>query len=372
MLVLRNFFAACAALLLIASCSLPRGAALQSEVLNESSAENPTFQVVAVTRANMPAIASWPQTGLGNEYGWPSTSTGANSNVINTGDKVDIVIWDGQENSLLTNASEKSTVLPKVEVGPDGSIFLPYVNEVYIRGLTPFAARSRVQEKLIQIAPSAQVQLSLTQGRVNSVELVGGVAQPGAYQMPSRNYKVLGLIADGGGISPTMRNPRVRLIRGSATYEISASKLLESGARNTLLRPGDTIVVEQGDQSFTALGASGREDLIYFPKDDLTAMEAISLMGGLSDNRANPKGVLVLREYNVKHLRSDGSAPRMQQVVFSFDLTSADGLFAAKKFQINPGDSVLATESPLSSTQTVFNLVGSVFGLTRQITTVAN
>ncbi|MGR3377463.1 polysaccharide biosynthesis/export family protein [Salipiger abyssi] len=370
--VLRNFFAACAALLLIASCSLPRGAALQSEVLNESSAENPSFQVVSVTRANMPAIASWPRTGWENEHEWPGTSSGPSSNVISTGDQVDIVIWDSQENSLLTSEAEKSTLMSGVEVGPDGAIFVPYVNKVYIRGLTPAAARTRVQEQLIQIAPSAQVQLKLTQGRTNSVELVGGVAAPGAYQMPSRNYKVLSLIADGGGIQPSLRNPRVRLIRGGATYEISASQLLESGARNTLLRPGDTVIVEQDDHSFTALGASGKEDLIYFPKDDLAAMEAISLMGGLTDFRADPKGVLVLREYRVKHLRSDGSAPRMQQVVFSFDLTSADGLFAAKKFLINPGDTVLATESPITSTQTVFGLVGTVFGLTRQASTLSN
>ncbi|MCR8549528.1 polysaccharide biosynthesis/export family protein [Salipiger sp. P9] len=356
----------------MAGCALPRGAALQSEVLKESSNDVPTFQVVAVTRANMPSIASWPRTGWDNEFGWPGTSNGANSNVIQTGDRVDITIWDSQENSLLTNASEKSTSLTEVEVGPNGAVFVPYVDEVYIRGLTPAAARARVQDKLVQIAPSAQVQLSLKQGRGNSVELVGGVSRPGAYPMPSRNYKVLGLIADGGGIVPTLRNPQVRLIRGGTTYETSASTLLESGARNALLRPGDTVIVEQDDHSFTALGASGTEDLIYFPKDDLTALEAVSLMGGLTDQRADPKGVLVLREYRVKHLRSDGSAPRMQQVVFTFDLTSADGLFAARKFLINPNDTILATESPITKTQTVFNLVGSVFGLTRQATTLAN
>ena len=75
----------------------------------------------------------------------------------------------------------------------------------------------------------------------------------------------------------------------------------------------------------------------------------------------------MLREYSVRHLRSDGSAPRMQQVVFTFDLTSADGLFAARNFEINPNDTVLATESVITQAQVVFALMGSVFGLTRQI-----
>lgn len=368
-----NTLAMMATLFALAACgSLPRGAALQSEVLKEARSETPTFQVVEVTRSNMPTIASWPRTGWDRAYSWPRTSSGSNSNVIQVGDRVDITIWDSQENSLLTNPAEKSTVLSNVEVGPNGAVFVPYVDEVFIRGMTPASARARIQSRLEPIVPSAQVQLSMTQGRGNSVELVGGVSRPGTFPMPSRNYKVLGLIADGGGISPSLRNPRVRLLRQSATYEISADALLDAGTYNALLQPGDTVIVEADDHTFTALGASGREDLIDFPKDDLSALEAISLMGGLTDNRADLKGVLVLREYSVKHLRSDGSAPRMQQVVFTFDLTTADGLFAARKFLVHPDDTVLATESPITSAQVVFGLIGSAFGLTRQASTLGN
>lgn len=365
--------AACAAALAIAGCGItPRGAALQSEVLRESSREAPSFEVVPVTRANMPLIASWPRTGWENQFGWPGTSTGSNVNVIQTGDKVDIVIWDSQENSLITSEAEKAAPLTGVEVGANGSVFVPYVGQVFIRGMTPEMARGKIQDEMIQIAPSAQVQLSLTQGRANSVELVGGVDAPGTFPMPSRNYKVLGLIADGGGIVPTLRNPRVRLIRGDTTYETSADSLLQNGQRNTLLLPGDTVIVQQDNHSFTALGAAGSEDLVYFPKDDLSAMEAVTLMGGLQDYRADPKGVLVLREYSVRHLRSDGSAPSMQQVVFTFDLTSADGLFAAKQFRVNPGDTVLATESPIPAASSVLGLVGTAFGLTRQAQILQN
>ncbi|WP_308421510.1 polysaccharide biosynthesis/export family protein [Salipiger pallidus] len=332
-------------------------------MLEESNSEVPTFQVVSVTRANMPAIASWPKTGDRNTTGWPATSSGYDSNVIHTGDKLNITIWDSEENSLLTNTAEKSTNLNGVEVGPNGSIFVPYINMVQVRGLTPQMARGRIQDRLVQIAPSAQVQVSLEQGRGSSVDLVGGVSRPGAFTMPSRNYKVLGLIADGGGISPAIRNPQVRLIRGGTTYETSASLLLRDGQRNALLQPGDTVIIEQDDKSFTAIGASGSEDLVYFPKDDLSAMEAIALMGGLSDGRADPKGVLVLREYPVRHLRSDGTAPEMQQVVFTFDLTSADGLFAARNFHVNPDDTVYATEASLTRTQAVMGIIGSAFGL---------
>lgn len=367
-----RFGAFCAVLLFVAACSLPRGAALQSEVLQEARSDTPTFQVVAVTRANMPAVSRWPTTGNHRHFRWLNATGGSSSSVIQTGDKVDVVIWDSQENSLLTNPTEKATTLSGVEVGPNGAIFLPYVNEVFVRGLTPAGARGRIQSQLESIAPSAQVQLSLVQGLGNSVDLVAGVASPGNFPLPSRNYSIMSLLAAGGGVSPSLRNPVVRLNRGGATYEIPAADLYESGARNTTLQPRDTVIVEEDDRSFIALGASGTEDLIYFPKQHVTALEAISLMGGLSDSRADPKGVLVLREYDHRHVRLDGSGPNLPQVIFAFDLTSADGLFAAKQFQINPDDTVLATESPVTKAQTIFGLVGSTFGLTRQVTTVSN
>ncbi len=354
------------AFLALSACSLPRGAALQSEVLKEQDATYPTFQVVQVTRANVPSIARWPATGWHGHFHWPNTSEGSDASVIRTGDSVDVTIWDSQENSLITNPGQKFTRLEGVEVGTDGAIFLPYVNRVTIRGLTPAGARARVQARLESIVPSAQVQLSLQQGRLSSVDAVSGVASPGSYTMPSRNYKILNLLADAGGIPNSLRNPRVKLLRGKHTYSISAKELYKSGHKNALLHPKDAVIVEEDDRAFIALGASGTEDLVYFPKDRLNALEALSLMGGLNDARADPQGVLVLREYPVSKLRPDGSGPKLQQVVFTFDLTTADGLFAARNFDIYPDDTVLATESPVTKTQTVFQLVGSIFGLGAQ------
>ena len=357
-------------ILSVAACSnLPRGAGLQSEVLEEAQSEHPSFQVVPVTRANMPAIASWPPTGWHGHFHWPGTSSGSNASIIRTGDVLDVTIWDSQDNSLLTGPDERRTEIAGVEVDAQGAIFLPYVEKIGVRGLTPSSARARIQSRLEPIAPSAQVQVRLSQGRDHAVDVVSGVAKPGAYPMPSRNYKILSVLADAGGISKDLRNPRVKLLRGNKTYMISAKALFATGSKNALMRPRDAVIVEEDDRSFTALGASGVENLIYFPKDRLTAMEAMSLMGGVLDNRADPEGVLVLREYPYKSI---GHGPKMRQVVFTFDLTSADGLFAARNFEIFPGDTIYATESPVTNTRTILGLIGSTLGITAQANAVAN
>lgn len=358
-------------LFLVAACSVPRGAALQSEILKEADKETPTFEIVSVSRDNLPALAHWPVTGWSGGYHWINRQAGATTAMIQPGDKVSITVWDSQANSLITQEGQKRVDMQGIEVSTQGTIYVPYVEEVYVRGLTADSARRRIQSKLEEIVPTAQVQLSVEQGLSNSIDLVSGVAKPGTYPLPNRNYTILSLISSGGGISNTLRNPLVRLIRGNSTYEIPAADLLSSAMKNTTLRPGDKVIVEEDERSFTSLGAAGSERIIYFPKEAVTALEALSLMGGITDHRADPKGVLILREYKESQLRADPNGPSMTQVVFTVDMTTADGLFAARNFNINPGDTVLATESPVTKYRTVFELIGSAIGLGNRIQTLS-
>ncbi len=104
----------------------------------------------------------------------------------------------------------------------------------------------------------------------------------------------------------------------------------------------------------------------------MSAMEALSAMGGLQDSRADPKGILILREYDAEDLKPGLSGPDLRQVVFTVDLTSADGLFAARQFQIQPADTLLATESPVVAAQTILGLLGTVVGFTATANNLAD
>lgn len=367
---LRNSVARLIALvsvLVLAGCALPRGAALQSEVLDTSgTATTGPFQVVQVTRPMLPRLALWPGT-FEPPTNWPSFGTAGAEPVIRVGDRLDVTVWDSQENSLLTTPGQRFTVIENVEVDESGTIFLPYVEQVEIAGLTPVAARARIQQRLEPIVPSAQVQLGQSQGRDHAVDVLGAVGAPGAYPLRSRDYRVLSLLADAGGIPTGLRNPQVRLLRGASTFTIPAERLLESAANNTRLRPRDTVIVEEDSRSFVALGAATTQDLIYFPKSRVSALEAVSLMGGLSDSRADPGGVLILREFPARALAAGDAGPDARQVVFTLDLTSADGLFAAGQFPIQPDDALLVTESPITSAVTVLSLIGAALGISAQV-----
>ncbi|MBJ3762716.1 polysaccharide biosynthesis/export family protein [Maribius pontilimi] len=352
----------------LAACSgLPRGSAIRSEISRPAAAEASDYAFYPVTRALLPTVAAWPSVNTVPTDGWPRAQNGALGQLIRPGDTVAIRIWDSSENSLLTGIEERSTSLGEMVVSPGGSVFVPYVGDVRIAGVSPQSARLAIQNRLSAIAPSSQVQLALAEGTQNAVSVAAGVNSPGLVPLRDRNTTVLSVISQSGGVSPTLRNPRIRLQRGQKNYSTSLKRLYENPDANALVHSGDTIIVEQDDRYFLALGAAGKEDVIYFPQDRVTALEAISLIGGITDTRADPEGVLVLREYPASALDAGLRGPRQQRVVFAIDLTTADGLFSAKNLQIMPGDVVLATESPVSSIQVALSLFGGGLGFARQL-----
>ena len=351
----------------VAGCNLPRGAPLEAEILQDKTAETRDYQVVSVTKDNLESVSGWPVTGGFAQLGWIGKQRGPSTSVIAAGDVIDLTIWDNDENSLLTPPAAKVVDIQGVPVSASGTVFIPYLDEIVLNGLTHDEARQLIQTELGSILPSAQVQLSVTPGRRSSVDVVGGVAAVGSYPLPDRNFSVLSLIAASGGVAPGLRNPQLKLVRGDGVYGIPVEKLFADPALDATLQGGDKVIVEEDKRYFLSLGAAGTEDLLYFPKETVSALDAVSLIGGVNDARANPKGVLILREYSDRSVRSDGSGPDHARVVFTLDLTSTDGLFSARKFQVQPKDLVLVTESPLNSAKTVLGLIGQVLGLARQL-----
>jgi len=354
--------------LVLAACArLPAGAPVSEDVLRGADDATPEFAVYSVTRAFLPTVAEWPATGKQERLTWIGNSRGPRTQIIQPGDLLSVRIWDSSDNSLLTSSAEKVVQLSDVTVAANGSVFMPYVGKISVIGLTPGLAREAMQSALEIIVPSAQVQLNMAQGRGNSVDLVSGVGSPGAYPLPDRNFTVLSLLAAGGGVSPGLNNPQIRLLRGGAIYGTSVDKLLNNPQLDTLLRGGDQVFVEADQRYFLSFGAANEEDLHIFSKDTVSAMDAVSIMGGLNDSKADPQGLLILREYQPSALRTGVRGPRQTRVVFTVDLTSTDGLFSARKFQIQPDDLVMVTESPINDALTISNIVGSIFGLVSRV-----
>lgn len=359
----RSFLLIFTGFMTLTACDLPQGAAVSKTILKGSDSPEATFEVHPVTRETLAQLSEWPQTGQSRVGGWISRSRGPSDQIIQPGDTIDLSIWDNEASSLLMQPNQKVVAMKGMTVSQSGTVFLPYLDEVYIAKMSPDRARETIQQKLITIIPSAQVQLALLSGRKSSVDLVSGVNKPGNSVMPDRDFTVLSLLALGGGVSEKMANPQIRLMRDGKLYGVSMDNLLESPNLDTTLRGGDKVYVEEDPRYFLALGAAGKEAQFAFPNDSVTALDAMSMIGGVNPARGNPKGILILRDFSPDQLRSDGSGPAKERVVFALDLTTADGLFSAGEFEVQDKDLVLVTESPVNGASTVIGLVYGALGI---------
>ena len=359
----RSLLALFALTSLLAACALPQDVGEERQILEGAADPAATFAVQTVTRDSLPALKKWPNSHPTANLGWITRSATSPDPLIAAGDKLDLVIWDNDETSLLSAPEQKVVNLPGLTVSSKGTVFLPYADEVYIAKMTPDEARKAIQDRLATIIPTAQVQLQFASGSLNSVELVSGVPNPGVFPLANRSTTLTSIIALGGGIPSGAPNPQVKLSRGGKLYRVSAETLMSNPDLDTTLRGGDKIFVEPDNRYFLALGAAGREAIVPFPRDRVTALDAMALMGGVNQTTANPKGILILRDYPDSAVRADGNGPSRDRMVFVLDLTNADGLFSAGEFTIQDRDLVLVTQSELVNTRTVFSLIGSIFGL---------
>jgi polysaccharide export outer membrane protein len=163
-----------------------------------------------------------------------------------------------------------------------------------------------------------------------------------------------------GGVPPAMVNPQVRVARGGKLYGISFADLLQNPNLDAVLQPGDRIYVQPEDRYFMSFGSASKVTQVPFPRSKISAMDAVTLVGGLDPRSADPKGVLVLRHYPTSVIQDDGKGPSRQRMIFMFNLASADGLFSAEQFQIQAQDLVMIAQAPLVNQGEVANYLSTL------------
>src|SRR5690606_2182855 len=139
----------------LAGCAtLPRGAAIEREVLAVPRGETADFTVEPVTRARLAVYAAWPDTDA-DGMRWIERVEQPANRIIAPGDTITTTIWNTEDNGLLTGDGQRVTTLPPMRVSPDGSVFMPYVGSLRIAGMSPEHARAVIEERYREASPSA-------------------------------------------------------------------------------------------------------------------------------------------------------------------------------------------------------------------------
>jgi polysaccharide biosynthesis/export protein len=183
--------------------------------------------------------------------------------------------------------------------------------------------------------------------------------------LTARGERLLDAIAAAGGSKQPINKTTVQITRGTTTVAMSLDSVIRDAQHNITLRSGDIITAAYQPLSFTALGATGKNDEVNFEAQGITLAQALARVGGLQDARADAQGIFIFRLEDANALtwpRSpaattpEGRVP----VIYRLDMKDPASFFVAQAFAIENKDVMYVSNAPAAEWQKFANLIYTI------------
>jgi polysaccharide biosynthesis/export protein len=362
--------AAIAALAVVSSCGLPQVGPNKRQIFAGSVQKEGDAFVVSVNDRVTRATALTPALGFSEEF---KRAAPLGSDTIRPGDVLGITVYENVDDPLLGVEGSPATLLEEVQVDGAGFIFIPYAGRIKAAGNTPDAIRRIITTKLGEQTPDPQVEVRRAAGDGSTVSLIGAVGAQGVYAI-ERPTRTLGtMMARAGGVSIEPEIAQITVIRGKMRGKIWLQDLYDHPELDIALRAGDRILVEEDTRSFTALGATGSQAQVPFESQNLSALEGIAQVGGLSASSADPTGVFIFRNEPAEiagQVLGRNDFQGAQRMVYVLDLTKPNGMFMARDFVVRDGDTLYVTEAPFTQWSKVISAITGTAGSAASLTSL--
>jgi polysaccharide export outer membrane protein len=197
------------------------------------------------------------------------------------------------------------------------------------------------------------------------VTVVGEVATNVRLPLTAGGERLLDALAAAGGVRQPVSKMSLQITRAGQYQTLPLDLIIRDPQQNITLRPGDVVTALFQPLSFTSLGATGRQDEVPFEAQGISLAQAIGRIGGLSDNRSDPRGVFIFRfepravlDWPQQPVATtpDGMVP----VVYRLDLSDPRSFFAMQSFPMHHRDIVYVTNAPIAELQKFLNVVFSI------------
>lgn len=160
-------------------------------------------------------------------------------------DIISFELWG--EADLTRNSANDNALM----VRPDGRVTFPLVGDVYVARKTIADVTAEVEEGLKKYFTHPVVTISVEELNSNTIYVIGGVNQPGAY-ITGADVTILQAITLAGGQAVFGGNDVIVLRRlavdgdhtNVAVFQRKYSKLVKDPSEDFMLQGGDTVIVE--------------------------------------------------------------------------------------------------------------------------------
>jgi polysaccharide export outer membrane protein len=295
---------------------------------------------------------------------------------IGAGDFVVVSIWEATPATLFGAAEittsgipapAHATNLPEQPVDGEGCITVPFAGRIRAAGKTLPEISEEIKHRLATKANQPEVLVLLTRNLSSTVTVVGEVTTSMRVPLTAAHERLLDALAFAAGVKQPINKTTIQITRGQGVYSLPFETIIQDPRQNIRLQSGDVITALYQPLSFTALGASGKNDEINFETQGISLAQALARAGGLLDQRSNPSGVFVFRlepkstqaarGVDVAGPAPSATAEGLVPVVYRVDLKDPRSLFWIQSFPVKDRDVLYVANAPVTELQKFLNLL---------------
>lgn len=241
-----------------------------------------------------------------------------------------------------------------IRVDDEGFITLPFIGRLHAAGHTTAQLQLMIRRGLRGMSQDPQVMVAIDNSIANSVVLAGEVNRPGRFVLPTNRQLLNETIALAGGYKGEPKDVIARVQRGSSSFEIRLSDLLEFPSRDVEIAPGDTITLVSSPESFSALGASNRTEQIRFSRGRISVAEAVALAGGANPNAGDAAAIFVFR-----YVRGPDGVD--VPLVYHVNMMHPGALLLSQRFMMRDKDVLYVGNARANQPSKFVNLLSQLF-----------
>jgi len=299
------------------------------------------------------------------------------SRTVGHGDMLEVSIWEAAPATLFgiaaasasggngAIATSHAATLPEQPVDDAGDILVPFAGRIPAAGRTLQQIEAEIAHRLNGKANQPEVLVRLTRNVSSNVTVVGEVNVSTRVPLMPGNEKLLDALAAAAGVRQPVNKMTIQVTRAENVYSLPLETIIRDPKQNVPLQPGDVVTALFQPYSFTALGATGKNEEVNFETQGITLAQALARSGGLLDSRSNARGVFIFRlepksalawPHEPVMTTPDGLVP----AVFRVDLSDPASFFLAQSFPMENRDILYVSNAPITEVQKFLNVLFSV------------